>query len=271
MKLGAIKKYPFAIIGVILFLSAFTVYPICLSIVMLVDSTPPIISNVIPANGITYNPSALTTISCRCYDAESGIASVSATVDGSTYSTSLPFTSGDSYSSALYSKTYGGPTAAGSHTFGFTVVNGVGLSTSISGTFYFYVALTGTWTVAGTTITGSSQTITSTSMTIPFSFTQTAGSGTPTCTVSWSGPSSGSITLTKSGSTWSGSYTFSTGGTYTVTPTASDGTTTVTFTIVDLGIPVTGFVFPQLSTQAWLMIASGTCFAVEIVRRKIHK
>ena len=52
-------------------------------VTLVVDTTPPDLWKSTPDNGVVY--SSLTTISIDCKDDESGIASVTATIDSTTY------------------------------------------------------------------------------------------------------------------------------------------------------------------------------------------
>jgi len=136
--------------------------------------------------------------------------------------------------------------SVGSHTFNFEVyielIDPTGapyswLWTQVGGSFTITAppaTLNGDWYIANILITSSGQVISlEKTKTIAFKFVKTAGTQTPTCTVSWTGPESGSITLSSTATnTWEGSYTFSQYGVYTVNLKATDGTATISFSIL---------------------------------------
>jgi hypothetical protein len=214
-------------------------------ITAIMDTSPPVISATTPANGITYV--SIPQVNCTCTDPESGISEVSLQIDANT--ADLMSVTGNTYY-ATTSASWGTANTAGSHSFTFTVTNGNGLQTVVSGTYAIYTGMTGAWTVNGISITSPTQVLRLTTLTLSFSFTKTAGSAPDSAvsaTVSWTGPATGSLTLSNTAShQWTGSYTFTTGGSYTVTLRAYDGTTTITFAILDAGLQISTISFPSL-------------------------
>lgn len=221
------------------------------------DNTPPIITASTPANGITY--ASISQVNVTCNDPESGIADVTIMIDAAT--ATAPLISGNTYGSSSVTGYWPSTNTPGIHYFTYTVTNGVGLQTVLSGSYTIYTALQGVWSINGIAITSASQVLKLSTLALTFNFTKTSGNMADsgiTSTVTWTGPASGSLTLTNTAThQWTGTNTFTTGGSYTVTLKAFDGTTTITFAILDVGLQVSE-PWPQLL----LMQNVGIIFAI---------
>jgi hypothetical protein len=239
-------------LGLIMFLTGmfllFTglAYPL---VTVVVDTTPPVIGSTIPAPGPggTSVYSSLSTISAVVTDTESGVNTVTCSIDGGT-TWSLAYM----IASARYEYTLLIPlTTAGTHTFNFIATNKVGLQSSSSGSFTIYTGLTGTWYVNNIAITSTSQVVYATSATVSFKFVKTTGvaDSSITCTVVEAVAGGMSLTLTNSAaSTWTGSYTFAL-GTHTLTLKAYDGTQSVIMSVIGLQFGSGGFELPQFNSR----------------------
>jgi len=252
----------FLLLGLaIIFSGAF--YP---AIILYVDTSPPGygLIGMTPLNGSTYVQ--LTTLQVNAGDSESGVKSVTCTVDGTFYTLELVM---GSYNEGTWYKSL--PTAitsSGSHTFQFVFINNAGLQSNYGGTFTIYRDLQGVWYVNNVAVNSTTQTVYATSTTVPFKFVKSSGveDSKVTCIASWSGAASGSKTLTLSAtSTWEGNVTFTALGQYSITLTANDGTKQVTFSIVniDFGNPA-----PQWNTQYFIIGAGVVLTVFAYMRRK---
>jgi len=225
-------------------------------VTVVVDTTPPVIGSTVPALGPggTSVYSYLSTISAVVTDTESGVKTVTCSIDGGA-SWSLAYV----VASGRYEYTLLTPlTTAGTHTFNFIATNNVGLQSSSSGSFTIYTGLTGTWYVNDIAITSTSQVVYATSATVSFKFVKTTGvaDSSITCTVVEAVAGGMSLTLTNSAaSTWTGSYTFAL-GTHTLNLKASDGTQTVTMSVIGLQVGPEGFQLPQLNMLQIFGLAS---------------
>jgi len=222
-------------------------------VTVLVDNTPPtwIMTSdgkvgITPRNGETY--SLVTSVIVFVKDEESGVESVKATVDTTTYDcSSMP----NFWYSGIFPAL-----PVGSHSIKVVATNGVGLSTTYSGTFTVYTNLQGNWYVNGVQITDPAQVIKATSLIVNFQFDKTLGveDSKITCTVVEG--STVLLTLTNTvANTWKGSYTFTTGQ-HSLTLKASDGTQTVTMSVIGMQIGPTTPKLPQLNTLQILGLAS---------------
>jgi len=250
----------------IVFLVVGTVYPL---VILTVDTTPPVFGVTVPANGAVYVSLATITAS-GVIDSESGVKTVTCSIDGgATWSLTIAGGVGN-YKYDLLTVL----TTAGTHTFNFIATNNAGLTAVISGSFSIYTGLTGTWYVNDVAITSTSQTVYATSATVSFKFTKTAGVADTsiTCTVEEPSLAAGTsklLTLTNSAtSTWTGSYTFAL-GTHTLNLKATDGTQTITMSVIGLQVGSGGF---EMSMQMILWIVGAVFIAagvgVEIVKPK---
>jgi hypothetical protein len=164
-------------------------------------------------------------------DSESGVASVTLSIDGTSYSMSL--TTGTIYN-GVWGKS-GLSVPEGTHTVQYTAKNKVGLSTTYTGSFKIY-GLNGDWYINNILITGPTQEVYSSSLTVSFKFVKTAGAADSsiTCTVAEGGTALLKLTNSAAG-TWTGSYTFARGK-HTLELKASDGTNTVTMSLFDFKV-----------------------------------
>jgi len=209
-------------------------------VVIHADETPPIIYATVPSDGTTYQADTITVVAVETDDPESGIAAAQ-----------FRFDNGDPYSMVLSHYVNNHPLFIcnletldpparldkGDHTFTFTVTNNNELPSSVTGTFTIYADLQGNWYINNILITSPDQEVRVTTLALTFKFVKTTGvddSGI-SCRAKWSGPEPGSTVLENIiASTWQATYTFSTGGTYDVTLTASDGTKLVTMSILNV-------------------------------------
>ena len=121
----------------------------------------------------------------------------------------------------------------GTHSFEFIATNKYGTSRS-SGSFEIYRELTGTWYINDIEITSSDQVIELETTTLTFKFIPAAGQPI-SCIVTYSGPESGTLSLTEENGIWVATKTFL-DGTYCMDLTATDGKATVTMTIIEADI-----------------------------------
>ena len=258
------RKYGLILIA--LGLLMFTVGSVTSFVIVIVDDTAPVwilagdgLPTVAPRDGESY--SSLDKIQAAVQDAESEVVSVTGKVDSTTFPMSLYI--GNAHYGTWQANI---PSVShGTHSIRFTATNDVGLAASYVGTFEIYENLDGNWYINNMQITDPSQVLKLNTLTLSFRFERTAGSSPVTCTVAWSGPEDGSATLveTQSG-VWTGSRTMGTGGTYTITLTATDGIGTVAMTIFNVGLPG-GLEWPALNWLQWggiaFMVAGGVVFA----------
>lgn len=234
------------LLGAIL-LTVGAAYPL---IIAVLDNTPPewILKdgNVdsYPSDGMVVVSLTEATIGVRDY--ESGVKVVSFQVDGGA-NYQMAVKSGDQYSGYWW-RLWSQPLAEGSHTFRFVAQNNVGLASSYTGNFLVYTDLQGNWYVNDVHITSSAQTLYLQTLKLYFKFEKTSGIDDSfiTCKVVYSGPQSGTLPLTYAEpSTWTGTKTFASGGKYTMSLIADDGTQTITFSLISFefgggeGVPIT--------------------------------
>jgi hypothetical protein len=206
--------------------------------VLVVDNTPPQITYTVPANGQTVG--SVNSFTMWANDGESGLASMSVTFYdpvGATIFTASKTCSGETGTVSWSQAVSPAITVSGSgYKAVYSAKNLAGLSSSVTAIFTIYTGLQGTWYINSQEITSTTQTIYSTSQAVTFKFVKTAGveDSKISCTV-WEGTSQ-LVTLTNSASgTWTGSYTFSLGK-HQVDLKASDGTNTVTMSVVGLQV-----------------------------------
>jgi len=246
----------YIVLGIICILVGFAGPTLASGLVTLIipDTTPPIITSTLPANGQTY-PTPFTLIQVECNDPESDIASATMKID--TIDHALTHQAGTNLWSAIISNP-----ANGQHMYIATVTNGGGLTTTASGSFAIaWASLGGDWYVNGQKITSPSQTIYASSNQVAFQFKKTSG-GAPdnqiTCfVVESSRPETTLVTLTYSALyTWTGTYTF-TGGKHVLSLVATDSTTppvTMAVLNLDFGSP------PSPLSFSTIMYILGTAF-----------
>jgi hypothetical protein len=238
------------------------VYPF---VTLVVDTTPPVVDGTCPSNGSTYQ--SLDKITVYCYDTESGIASVTATIGGTSYTLSYVSKEPQSPYEIWQASISPALSTSGTYSYSITVQNKAGLTTTQSGSFTIYTQLQGKWYINNIEITSSSQTIYSTSTTVSFKFQKTAGIEDTkiSCWVEEGGTKILTLSLTDSTNhIWTGSYTFS-AGTHNLAIKAYDGTTTITYSIVGLTIP--GAVVWVMTTQQALVLAGVIALVAGVVMR----
>jgi len=231
-------------------------------VVVGLDATPPewgtspggaiVIS---PQDGIVY--SEVTAIEAGVLDPETGVKSVTAKIDETTYILTLRF--GDKYN-GIWSKNT--PSlASGTHTITMTAVNYADLTNTYTGTFQVYTALQGDWYINDQAIVDAATELYFDTLTLTFKFEKSTGvsDNQITCNAEWTGPTANNVQLANSEpNIWTGTYTFAQGGMYTITLTADDGTQQVTMNIFDVGVDtVAGWTWPQLpfGMFGWLGLA----------------
>jgi len=181
-------------------------------VTVVLDTTAPVFSTVQPDNGKTYT--SLTKIICYVEDVESGMKSVTCTIDGTVYTL-------DKLSEIVFTKDIPA-VPAGSHTFTYTATNNVGLTSTKSGTFNIYTELQGKWYINDVEITSPDQTVYFTTLSLTFKWTTTVGV-CKTCKIAWSGPETSSFeSLCPSSGTWSYGPRGFMAGKYSMTLTATD-------------------------------------------------
>jgi hypothetical protein len=222
--------------------------------IILADTTEPVITGTWPANGQVYGvPGATVRLYVYCYDYESGVKSADMTVDGTVYHLTCGVNGSltGTYSWNLQITGWG----QGSHTFSALVVNGVGLSSTVQGSFQVYVTLTGTWYINNIVITDATQIIPVTSLNVNFKFVKTSGLADSSITCSVYEGATKLCDLTNSAaSTWTGTYTI-TPGSHVVSLKAFDGTSTITMGIVDLNYGVSSMM--DVSMMGNIMMIAG--------------
>jgi hypothetical protein len=202
-----------------------------------IDDTPPVLNPITPTDATTY--ATLTEVSAEIYDPESYLDSRNYPIvylDGISY---LMISKGDNiWAYHAFSYSHKRP---GTHTFKFEATNRLGLTTEVSGTYYIYEGLNGTWFINGIVIHSSVQTIKLTTRTLAFQFEKTQGLNDDliTCIVDWDktgNPEQGSMTLENSAEgIWTGTRTF-VGGQYAVDLLATDGFGSITMTLYGVGV-----------------------------------
>ena len=221
-------------------------------VTVVVDNTPPAWRILHPS---TATGTALTELVAYVKDPESDIQSVTCKVAGTTHSLSYVLT--DSFfKDEKWYKDIPDIMPSGSYSFEWTITNKAGLTTTVSGIYTIYTGLQGKWYVNNVEITSTSQTVYATSTTVSFKFAKTAGIADSSITCTVTEGASTLVTLTNSAvATWTGNYTFS-AGTHTLELKASDGTQTVTMSVIGMQIGPTTPKLPQLNTLQILGLAS---------------
>ena len=257
MQINRSLGYIMFMVGLGMLLVSF-VFPM---VTVIVDTTPPkwvldqygsIVGGIVPSDGQTY--STITQVAVCVYDDESGVASIKAMVDSTTYDCTQ--TEGFANGNGWWKSPVFATLPSGSHSIKVVATNYAGLSTTYSGTFIISTVLAGNWFVSGQAVTKSSQVIYVTSTTVTFQFDETSGvdDSKIICTVVEG--STTLLTLTNTAAnTWKGSYTFSV-GTHTLQLKASDGTQTVTMSVINIQIGPTPLKLPQVNTLQILGLAS---------------
>jgi len=253
------------VLGMVL-LGVGVVYPF---ITLVVDTTPPDIAATCPENGRVYT--SLTEINAWVGDPETDVVSVTCTINGQTYtlrkSHLTPYAIADTGGYALWEYDIPDITTGGTYSFTFRAKNKAGLTAEYSGTFTIYTALQGNWYVNNQPITSPTQTIYTTSPTVSFKFQKTAGVEDTkiSCWVEEGGARILTLTLTDTANhIWTGTYTF-TPGTHTIKLVASDGTNTVTFSII--GLTIQGVGGWTLTTQQTLMLIGAIAIVAGVTLR----
>jgi len=205
---------------------------------VVVDTTPPVIVSTVPVDGATIPK--INSISAQLRDLDSGILTAGAYLynpsGGLIMLYALTRTSGTEYD-GTYSVSFSEiATPGNNYKIYFVVKNKAGLAVDKNVYFNIYVALQGTWYVNDVEITSLSQTVYATSTTVNFKFVKTAGvaDSSITCTV-WEGSTQLLALANSATSMWTGSYTFA-NGQHTLSLKASDGTQTVTMSVIGLQI-----------------------------------
>jgi len=231
-------------------------------VVVGLDTTPPEWSltsggtiAIRPEDGAVY--SELSIVQVNVQDTESGVKSVTAEIDATTYVLSLAV--GDKYL-GYWAKNI--PTVTmGTHTVTVTAVNYADLTNTYTGTFQVYTDLQGDWYINDQAILNSATELYFDTLTLTFKFEKSTGvaDNQITCNAEWTGPTANNVQLANSEpNIWTGTYTFAQGGMYTITLTADDGTQQVTMNIFDVGVDtVAGWTLPQLpfGMFGWLGLA----------------
>ena len=256
------------ILGIV-FLSVGIAYPY---VTVIVDTTPPDITATCPENGKVYN--SLTKITAWVGDPETDVTSVTCTINGQTYTlhissvTPTPLAIADTGGYYLWEYDISDITTGGTYSFTFKAKNRAGLTAEYSGTFTIYTQLQGNWYINDQSITSPTQTIYATSTTVSFKFQKTAGLEDTkiSCWVEEGGARILTLTLTDTANhVWTGAYTFSP-GTHTLKLVASDGTNTVTFSVIGLTIGGGGWTLTM--RQTLMLVGAITVAAGALLRIK---
>lgn len=200
--------------------------------------------------------SPLTVIQAVVKDPESGVTSVVATIDATSYTLYAGF-----YTSIW--SFYPDPAITldvGSHSIEFVATNGVGLTTTYTGTFTVGTSmnLQGNWYINDILVNSVNQTLYFPTLTLNFKFVKTFGvvDSAVICTVVEGVTKL--LTLTYQGNgTWIGSYKFA-GGTHTLALKAYDGVSDVTMSL--LNIDFGGITLPI--EQLIIFAVGGTCIGI---------
>ena len=235
------------IVGVVLIVS-----PRIPMVTVIVDNTPPVVEACYPYNHIV---SSLTKVVALVKDPESGIKSVTCTIEGTTYELSYLDMMGDY---ERWTKDIPDITASGDYSDVWVITNKANLTSSYSGTFSVYTALMGKWYVAGVEITSETQIVYVTSTTVPFKFVKVTGVEDIkiSCTVNEQIPtgSIGLIALNNTApNTWEGNFTFNPGK-HILQLSGYDGAHNVIMSIIDLSVP-TGLPLTTLQLTGICLVA----------------
>jgi len=225
---------------------------------IIIDDSPPELAlaedgkpAVYPRDGETYPKVTKLIIGLKDY--ESGVKRVWAQIDNAIYELEL-------YIGTIYHGVWQitmPPLKQGSYKAIFVAGNYAGLTNSWEINFQVYEGLEGKWYINNIRIATSEQTLYFTTKTLTFKFIKTVGAADPTikCTVEYKGPEKGILTLTYQGnSTWTATKTFQPGK-YTMHLKATDGISSITYTIYTAGIQQTPYELPlTLQTKIGLAI-----------------
>ena len=168
--------YALTILGILVMcvgvMQVYTDLPIPSFALLVVDSSPPNIWLTIPANGREYWNLHYAVAYVK--DPESGVKTVTLTIDGQSYSMRLE--DGDVNDGTW--RAHFDPLPSGSHTFKIVAKNNAGLKATVSGTFKIRekVPLEGEWYVNDQKITSKDQTVYIGSNDVTFKFVKTKGS-----------------------------------------------------------------------------------------------
>ena len=236
------------IVGVVLIVS-----PRIPMVTVIVDNTPPVVEACYPYNHIV---SSLTKVVALVKDPESGIKSVTCTIEGTTYELSYLDMMGGDYE--RWTNDIPDITASGDYSDVWVITNKANLTSSYNGTFSVYTALTGKWYVAGVEITSQTQTLYVTSTTVSFKFVKVTGVEDIkiSCTIGEK-VGAGLITLlclnNTAPNTWEGNFTFNPGK-HTLQLSGYDGTHNVIMSLIDLSVP-TGLPLTTLQLTGICLVA----------------
>lgn len=219
---------------------------------VVVDDTPPVfmVPSLLPKAGAVYG-TPITKIQAGVNDPESGVTSVVATVDGTTYGMTLLY--GDVYQGAWYWTLATPISVEGQHSITYVATNGVGLQTTYTGSFSISTVVQGTWHINGEEITSPDQIVYSSSLTVTFTFSKTSGPTITSCSIVEGGTTLLTLASVDS-STWSGSFTF-VGGKHTLALTATTGSGS--FIMATLNLDLGGFL--NFATEQIVMFGAGAC------------
>ncbi len=241
-------------------------------ITLVVDTTPPDITATCPENGRVYT--SLTKITAWVGDPETSVVSVTCTINGQTYTlhissvTPTPLAIADTGDYTLWEYDIPDITTGGTYSFTFKAKNRAGLTAEYSGTFTIYTTLQGSWYVNNQLITSPTQTIYATSPIVSFKFQKTAGieDAKISCWIEEDGAKILTLTLTDPANhIWTGTHKFNP-GTHTLKLVASDGTNTVTFSIIGLTIGGGGWTLTM--RQTLMLVGAITVAAGALLRIK---
>ena len=243
MRMNQSLGYIMFLAGMFMLLGSF-MFPM---VTVVLDTTPPVFSTLQSDNGQTY--SALTKIVCYVEDVESGIKSVTCTIDGTSYVL-------NKLSDICFTKDIAA-VSVGSHSFSYLATNNADLTSTKSGSFNIYTELQGKWYINNVEITSPDQTVYFTTTSLTFKWVTTVGV-CQTCKVSWSGPETSSFdSLCPSSGTWTYGPRGFIVGKYSMTLTATDVKgKTIIMSVIGMQIgPITPKL-PQLNTLQILGLAS---------------
>lgn len=260
-------------LGLVLVFLGF-VFPL---VTVTVDTTPPEWQTdsygnvaIFPRDNEIY--SSVARIQAGVEDLESGVKSVTAVIDGTSYSLTLTIGTANS---GVWIKNIPA-LGTGSHHVEYTAINNVepALSNSYIGDFQVYTDLQGEWYINSQLIQDGSDHLYFSVTTLNFKFSKTSGveDTSMVCTVDYAGSETGTLTLAcTSAATWETSKTF-TSGTYTMTLKADDGTNNITFSIVDLDLGTQiSFDFSWLNWRNGLLVMGVGMIAYGFYRNRTKK
>jgi len=212
------------------------IYPM---VTLVVDDTPPTIIFIWPQDGEVYDK--LSSIQVNVTDSPAGVNYVEACIYNEHYviywQGNLSLKDGDQYDGFWAVLLLPALADPGDYYCEVHAVDNVGHERSQTVSFTIYTELQGKWYINNQEVVDQTQTFLVGNPTVSFKFVKTQGVDDSyiSCWIEEGGSTILTLTNTDPG-TWEGSYTFSP-GTHTLTLTASDGDTTITFSIIDLTIP----------------------------------